>query len=85
MSKIKLAIEIAQFVLFLIQAVKTLVLQAEEQLPEPGRGSEKFAWVKEAVVTAAQIAGFASDAVTAVDQVIDAKINQTVDADINGN
>ena len=54
MGKISLAMEIAKFVLFIIRSLKDLVVQAEEMMPEPGRGSEKFAAVKEALITAAR-------------------------------
>jgi hypothetical protein len=83
MGKLKLAFEIARFVLFLIASIKDLVLQAEEQLPEAGKGSEKFAAVKTAVVTAAKYADIAEEAVKKADEFIDESINVAVANHIN--
>ncbi len=83
MGKISLAMEIAKFVLFIIRSLKDLVVQAEEMMPEPGRGSEKFAAVKEALITAARYAGMADEAVDRADAFIDEKINKEVDQQIN--
>lgn len=83
MSKFKLAFEIARFVLFLVTSLKDLVLEAEEQMPERGRGSEKFAAVKKAVITAAKYAEISEKAVDTVDDFIDSQINQTVSETIN--
>lgn len=82
-AKIAMAVEIAKFVLFLIRAVKDLVLQAEEQMPESGKGSEKFAQVKEAVIVAGKYAGFADDAIKSVEPLIEQKINDAVATEIN--
>ena len=83
MGKLKLAFEIARFVLFLIASIKDLVLQAEEQLPEAGKGSQKFAAVKTAVVTAAKYADIAEEAVKKADEFIDESINVAVANHIN--
>jgi len=83
MGKLKLAFEIARFVLFLIASIKDLVLQAEEQLPEAGKGSEKFAAVKQAVVTAAKYADIAEEAVEKADEFIDDAIEGAVAKFIN--
>lgn len=83
MGKFKLAFEIARFVLFLIGSIKELVLEAEEQLPESGKGSEKFAAVKKAVVTAAKYADIADEAVVKVDDFIDEQIEGAVGKFIN--
>ena len=83
MGKLKLAFEIARFVLFLIASIKDLVLQAEEQLPESGKGSEKFAAVKQAVVTAAKYADIAEEAVEKADEFIDDAIEGAVAKFIN--
>lgn len=83
MGKLKLAFEIARFVLFLIASIKDLVLQAEEQLPEAGKGSEKFAAVKEAVITAAKYADIAEEAVEKADEFVDDAINGAVARFIN--
>jgi hypothetical protein len=83
MSKFKLAFEIARFVLFLVTSIKNLVLEAEEQLPESGKGSEKFAAVKKAVIIAAKYAEISEKAVDTVDGFIDEQINQTVEETIN--
>jgi hypothetical protein len=83
MGKISLAMEIAKFVLFIIRSLKDLVVQAEEMMPEPGRGSEKFAAVKEALITAARYAGMADEAVDRADAFIDEKINKEVQVQIN--
>jgi hypothetical protein len=83
MGKLKLAFEIARFVLFLIASIKDLVLQAEEQLPEAGKGSEKFAAVKEAVITAAKYADIAEEAVEKADEFVDDAINGAVAKFIN--
>lgn len=84
MGRFKLAFEIARFVLFLITSVKDLVLEAEEQLPESGKGSEKFAAVKTAVVAAAKYADIADEAVQKADAFIDDTIEHTVGTVING-
>jgi phage-related protein len=83
MGKLKLAFEIAQFVLFLISSIKDLVLQAEEQMPEAGKGSEKFAAVKEAVLTAAKYADIADEAVEKADEFINDSIEGAVANFIN--
>lgn len=83
MGKLKLAFEIARFVLFLIASIKDLVIQAEEQLPESGKGSEKFAAVKQAVVTAAKYADIAEEAVEKADEFIDDAIEGAVAKFIN--
>ncbi len=83
MSKFKLAFEIARFVLFVIGSIKDLVLEAEEQLPESGKGHEKFAAVKKAVITAAKYADIADEAVVKVDDFIDEQIEGAVGKFIN--
>ena len=83
MGKLKLAFEIARFVLFLITSIKDLVIQAEEQMPEAGKGSEKFAAVKEAVLTAAKYADIADEAVDKADEFIDNHIEDAVKKFIN--
>ena len=83
MGKLKLAFEIAKFVLFLIASIKDLVLQAEEQLPEAGKGSEKFQAVKTAVITAAKYADIADEAVDKADEFINDSINGAVAKFIN--
>lgn len=83
MGKLKLAFEIARFVLFLIASIKDLVLQAEEQLPEAGKGSEKFKAVKTAVITAAKYADIADEAVQTADEFIDNAIDTAVSNHIN--
>ena len=83
MGKLKLAFEIARFVLFLIASIKDLVLQAEEQLPEAGKGSEKFQAVKTAVITAAKYADIADEAVDKVDEFINDSIEGAVAKFIN--
>ena len=83
MGKLKLAFEIARFVVFLISSLKELVIQAEEQLPESGKGSEKFAAVKKAVIVAAKYADIADEAVDKVDDFIDEQIEGAVGKFIN--
>jgi len=84
MGKIQLAIQIAKIVLFLFFGLKDLVLQAEELVPESGKGKEKFAAVKAAIAAAAGVMGIAEQAVKAADKIIDDKINETVAKEING-
>lgn len=83
MGKLKLAFEIARFVLFLIASIKDLVIQAEEQLPESGKGSDKFAAVKTAIITAAKYADIADEAVEKADAFVDDAINSAVGKFIN--
>ena len=83
MGKLKLAFEIAKFVLFLIASIKELVLQAEEQMPEAGKGSEKFAAVKQAVLTAAKYADIADEAIDKADDFLNEHIESAVDKFIN--
>ena len=84
MGKLKLAFEIARFVLFLIASIKDLVIQAEEQLPESGKGSEKFQAVKTAVITAAKYADIADEAIEKADAFVDDAIEGAVAKFING-
>jgi hypothetical protein len=84
-NKLKQAFEIARFVLFIVTSVKALVLSAEEQLPESGKGSEKFAAVKQAIIMAARYADIASDIITTLDQYIDEQIDSAVSKWVNGN
>lgn len=84
MNKFQLGVQIARFVIFLFFAVKDLVLKAEEEMPEPGRGSEKFQAVKEGITIAAKYVGIAREAVDAVDDFVDEKINSVVASEING-
>lgn len=81
-----LAYAVAKFVIWLILNIKEFVLDAEERMPEPGKGSEKMAAVKEAVTVAAKIAGMADSAIDAVTGtgLIDTKINDAVAQEING-
>lgn len=83
MGKLKLAFEIAKFVLFLITSIKELVIQAEEQMPESGKGSEKFAAVKQAVLTAAKYADIADEAIDKADDFLNEHIESAVDKFIN--
>jgi hypothetical protein len=83
MGKLKLAFEIAKFVLFLIASIKELVLQAEEQMPEQGKGSEKFAAVKQALLTAAKYADIADEAIDKADDFLNEHIESAVDKFIN--
>ena len=83
MNKLKIAFDIARFVLFIVTSLKTLVLNAEEQLPESGRGAEKFAAVKQAVIMAAGYADIASEAIEALDAFLEEQINSTVAKWIN--
>ena len=83
MGKIKLAFEIARFVLFLIASIKDLVIQAEEQMLEAGKGSDKFAAVKEAVLTAAKYADIADEAIEKADDFVDNHIEAAVTKFIN--
>jgi len=78
------AFQVARFVVWLVLNIRTLVVQAEEELPEKGRGSEKFAAVKEAVSVAAQVAGMADAAINAVQPLVESKINDAVAVEING-
>lgn len=83
MNKIQIAIQIAKLVLFLIFGLRDLVLQAEEQIPESGKGKEKFAAVKAAISASAGFLGIADEAVRAADKIIDTKINDVVTEAIN--
>ena len=83
MGKVKLAFEIARFVLFLIASIKDLVVQAEEQMPESGKGSEKFAAVKTAIITAAKYADIADEAIEKADDFVDTHIESAVQKFIN--
>tara|TARA_R110000744_G_scaffold61849_13_gene127849 strand:- start:68 stop:325 length:258 start_codon:yes stop_codon:yes gene_type:complete len=83
MGKLKLAFEIARFVLFLITSIKDLVIQAEEQLPEAGKGSEKFQAVKIAIITAAKYADIADEAVDKADEFVNNSIEGAVAKFIN--
>lgn len=83
MTKLKLAFEIAKFILFVVTALKTLVINAEERLPESGHGKEKFAAVKKAIVLAAAYAGIAREAIEAADDFLNREIDATVASEIN--
>ena len=80
-----IAFEVAKFVIWLILNVKKLVIDAEQQLPESGRGSEKMAAVREGIAVAAKVAGMADAAIKAVQStgLIDDKINSAVSTEIN--
>ncbi|QIB67192.1 hypothetical protein [Kineobactrum salinum] len=80
-----LAIQVAKFVIWLMLNLSDLVLEAEENLPEAGRGGEKFAAVKEAVLVAARVLGLADRAIDAALGVVDVdkRINDTVSKEIN--
>jgi len=82
-GKLKLAFEIGRFVVFIVTSLKTLVLNAEEQLPEGGHGKEKFEAVKTAIVMAAKYAEIADEAIEAVDGFIDDQIEGAVAKFIN--
>lgn len=83
MGKLKLAFEIGRFVVFIVTSLKTLVLNAEEQLPEGGHGKEKFEAVKTAILMAAKYAEIADEAIEAVDGFIDEQIEGAVSKFIN--
>jgi len=76
-------ISVARFLIWLALNIRTLVLEAEENLPEAGQGSRKFAAVKEAVMMVASIMGIAKTALDAIAPQVDAKINQAVAEEIN--
>ena len=78
------AFQVARFVIWLILNIRTLVVQAEKELPESGHGAEKFAAVKEAVTVAARVAGMADAAINAVQPLVTEKINDAVATEING-
>jgi hypothetical protein len=82
-GKLKLAFEIGRFVVFIVTSLKTLVLNAEEQLPEGGHGKEKFEAVKTAILMAAKYAEIADEAIEAVDGFIDDQIEGAVAKFIN--
>lgn len=79
-----IAFQVARFVIWLVLNIRTLVNQAEQELPESGRGSDKFAAVKEAVTVAASVAGMADAAIKAVQPLVESKINEAVAVEING-
>ena len=83
MGKLKLAFEIGRFVVFIVTSLKTLVLNAEEQLPEGGHGKEKFEAVKTAIIMAAKYAEIADEAIETVDGFIDEQIESTVAKFVN--
>jgi len=83
MNKIKIALDIAKLVIFLALGLKSLILEAEEFAPESGKGAQKFAAVKAAVVAVAGFLGIADEAIKAADKVIDERINSTVSQEIN--
>jgi hypothetical protein len=76
-------IAVARFLVWLALNIRTLVLEAEENLPESGKGSEKFAAVKDAVLTVASIMGIAKTALDAIAPQVDGKINQAVATTVN--
>jgi hypothetical protein len=84
MTKIKLMIEIAKYVVFVLLALRDLVIQAEENMPESGKGKIKFEAVKEALLIAAKYAGIGADAIEAIDDFVSEKINAIVAKEING-
>jgi hypothetical protein len=84
MGKIQLAIQIARLALFLFFGLRELVLQAEELVPESGKGKEKFAAVKQAIAAAAAVMGIAEQALKVYDKTIEERIEETVAKEING-
>jgi len=84
MEKIKFAIEIAKFLVYLYSVIKALVLEIESLIPESGKGAEKFNIVKNAIINGGRIAGFTEEITDAAEQIIDRTIDQTVALEING-
>jgi len=80
-----LAYQVAKFIIWLVLNVREFVKDAEERMPESGKGSEKLAAVKEAVSIAAKIAGMADSAIDAVAKtgLVEQKINDAVATEIN--
>lgn len=78
-----MAFQVARFVIWLVLNIRALVVQAEAELPESGQGSAKFAAVKEAVTVAAKVAGMADAAISAVQPLVESKINDAVAVEIN--
>ena len=81
-----LAFQVAKFVIWLILNIKEFVKDAEERQPFEGKGAEKFAAVVEGVTVAAKLAGMADAAIDAVRAtgLIETKVQQAVDTEING-
>lgn len=84
MEKVKFAIEVAKFLVYLYGIVKALVLEVEDLIPESGSGAKKFAIVKKAIIEAGEIAGFADGVATYAEGAIDKAINNAVSEEING-
>lgn len=76
-------IQIARFMVFIIRAVRDLVVEVEQQMPEPGRGKEKFATVKRALEVTAKYAGISQDMLTKVDSLVNDEIETAVKEEIN--
>ena len=76
-------IELAKFILFVVRAVKELVVEIEQAMPEPGRGAEKFSLVKKTLTTVASYMGISTAVLETVDGLLDDKINEAVAEEIN--
>lgn len=77
-------IQIAKFMVFVISSVKQLVIEVEQQMPEPGRGAEKFAVIKKTLTTVGKYMGISTAVLETVDSMVADEINEAVATEING-
>lgn len=76
-------IQIARFMLFVIRSVRQLVVDIEQEIPEPKRGVEKFETVKKTLLVMANYMGISAAVLETVDGMITKEINDAVAEEIN--
>lgn len=76
-------IQIARFMLFVIRSVRQLVVDIEQEIPEPKRGAEKFETVKKTLLVMANYMGISAAVLETVDGMVTKEINDAVAEEIN--
>ena len=83
LTKLRMAAQIARYVLLAIATVRQLVIDAEEAFAGQGRGAEKFAAVLAGLRAAASYIGIASEAIDAAERFAADRIEDAVSTEVN--
>lgn len=82
LNKLRIAGQIARYILLVIATVRVLVVDAEAAFDGSGRGAEKFAAVLSALRIAARYLGISVEAITAAEEYVGDKIEESVSNDL---
>jgi hypothetical protein len=83
LSRLRLAGQIARYIILAIALVRQLVVEAEETFDGRGRGAEKFAAVLAGLRAAAQYVGIGVQAIDVAERFVGEHIETAVTEEIN--